>query len=169
MRKTAFVKVSGDLVTRRDVIKWLGELTQTHYVVICVGGGLQINREFRRRGIPRDFGPLGRRNKTFKEKQLARNILEKNQIKVQDYLAEKGITAVVIIPVLDLGSVLCHVNGDTMVEVAYIGFDDLFVITTEGRKADKEKDFGNLRRVQVIGFPEKLIPKRTRKNHPSAG
>ena len=123
-------------------------------MVICVGGGLQINREFKRRGIPRDFGPLGRRNKTFREKQLARNILEKNQIKVQDFLAKKGITAVVIIPVLDLGSVLCHVNGDTLVEVAYIGFDDLFVITTEVRKADKEKDFGNLRRVQVIGFPK---------------
>ncbi len=169
IRKNAFVKVSGDLVTRRDVIKWLEGLAQTHFAVICVGGGSQINKEFERRKIKIDFGPLGRRNKTFRERQLSRNILEKNQLKVQNRLARMGITAVVIIPVLEIGSVLCHVNGDIFVRAAYIGFDDLFVVTYEGRKVEKEKDFADLRRIRVIGFPEKLVPKRKRKNHPSAG
>jgi len=157
MRKTALVKVSGDLVSRPDVIEWLRKLTATHYTVICVGGGSQINAEFERRRIKVDFGPLGRRTKNFEERQLARNILEKNQAMIQDLLAENGITAVVVIPVLDIGSVLCHVNGDIYVRAAYLGFDDLYVLALESRKANKEKAFKELRRVQVIGFPDKPV------------
>jgi hypothetical protein len=85
---------------------------------------------------------------------LARNILEQNQARVQDLLAKNGIKAVVIIPVLDIGSVLCHVNGDVYVLMAYLGFDDLYVVTYESRKADKEKAFKDLRRVSVVGFPD---------------
>ena len=162
IRKNAFVKVSGDLITRRDVIVWLRELAGRCFTVICVGGGEQINKAFNRLGIPRDFGPLGRRNRTFRERQLARNILEKNQLKVQNALADNGITAVVILPVLDIGSVLCHVNGDVFIQTAYIGFDELYVVTYESREAGKKKDFAHLPRVQVVSFPDKL-PRRRRK------
>ena len=154
MIKTALLKVSGDLVTRPDVMEWVRLLSKTYFVVICVGGGSQINEEFRRRGLKIDFGPLGRRTKTFEERQLARDILEQNQARVQDLLAENGIKAIVIIPVLDIGSVLCHINGDVFVRAAYLGFDDLYILTYESRKADKEEVFKDLRRVKVVGFPE---------------
>ena len=122
--------------------------------MICVGGGSQINEEFQRRGIEIDFGPLGRETKNFPERQLARDILERNQAKVQDLLAENGINAVVVIPVLNIGSVLCHVNGDVYTRAAYLGFDKLFVVTGEARKADKEKTFEGLGKIKVIGFPD---------------
>jgi len=154
LRKTAFVKVSGDLISRPDVVEWLRSVASTRYTVVCVGGGTQINEEFRRRGLKIEFGPLGRRTNTFTERQLAKNVLEDNQAMVQDLLFEKGIYASVEIPVLNIGSVLCHVNGDVFVRAAYLGFDDLYVLTYESRKADKEKGFEGLRKVNVVSFPD---------------
>jgi len=139
MRKTALVKVSGDLVQRPDVLEWLRELAKSNYVVICTGGGVQINAVFEEKGYGRNYGTLGRNTKTFEERQLARDILEKNQAELQDLLAANGIPATVLIPVLDIGSVLCHVNGDVFVLTAYLGYDALWILTLEDRVAEKDR------------------------------
>lgn len=154
MHKTAFVKVSGDLVTRKDVIRWLKNLAKDYFPVVCIGGGTQISAEFKKRGFPVTFGPLGRETKTFHERQAARDILERNQAKIQDILAEQDISATVIVPILDIGSVLCHVNGDVFVRTAYLGFDRLFILTRKDRLAKKKKEFKNLPKIKVIGFPK---------------
>jgi len=155
MRRTKiFVKISGDIIKRPDVIEWVRSIAfGRNYIVICTGGGSQINEEFKRRGIPPDFGPLGRATKSFEERQIARDVLEKNQAEVQDLLSDNGIHAEVIIPVLDLGTVLCHVNGDILVLAAYHGFDKLFVLTLEGREEKKTEEFGKYPKIEVIGFP----------------
>jgi hypothetical protein len=153
MRQTAFVKVSGDLCRSPRFINWLRNQGTEYFVVVCVGGGTQINKGFEEAGIKTGpHGPLGRETKTFAERQLARNILETNQADLQDLLAVEGITATVTIPVLDMGSVLCHVNGDQMVRTAYLGFDKLFVITTSSRQATKAVEFTELPKVEVLGF-----------------
>jgi acetylglutamate kinase len=157
MRKTALVKVSGDLIARWDVLNWIRKLTLTRFTVILIGGGTQINEEFRKRGLKIDFGPLGRRTNTFEERQLAKNVLEVNRAQTQDLLFEHGINAYVEIPVLDIGSVLCHVNGDVYVQASYLGFNDLYILTYESRKEKKAEAFKHLRRVQVVGFPDKLV------------
>ena len=59
-RQTAFVKVSGSLLTRQDVLDWIKKITQKYFTVVCVGGGTQINQIFKRYGYPISFGPLGR-------------------------------------------------------------------------------------------------------------
>jgi len=152
-RKTAFIKVSGDLYNSPRFIAALRALTRTFFVVICVGGGTQINRALRKAGIkPVKHGPLGRQAKSFRERQIARDVLEKNQARLQDALARKGILATVIIPVLDVGSVLCHVNGDQMVRTVYLGFDHIFIITTPKRRAKKAEEFKDLPKVRVLAF-----------------
>lgn len=153
-QKTAFVKVSGDLVKKPEVIEWIKKLTRNFFTVICVGGGTQISAEFQKRGWPVRFGPLGRETESFAQRQLARDVLEKNQLAVQDLLASRGIAAAVIIPVLDIGSVLCPVNGDIFVRLVYLGFDRLHVLTYESRAGKKQKYFRDLPKVQVIGFPD---------------
>ena len=153
MRKTAFIKVSGDLVSRKDVIEWIKKLSKDYFTVICIGGGTHISEEFKKRGYIIKFGKLGREIETFRERQLARDILEKNQAKIQDLLAKNKISATVIVPVLDIGSVLCHVNGDIFVRAAYLGFDKLFIITHDDRLAVKKKEFKNLPKIKIIGFP----------------
>lgn len=160
MRKTALVKMTGDLADlRSDVLEWLRSLAQEYFVVICTGGGTQISRAFEENGHPFTFGPLGREIGSFGGRQMARDILEQNQAEIQDKLAVEGITATVMIPVLDIGSVLCHVNGDTFVQTAYLGFDRLFILTLESRKAKKAAEFVRLPKVEVVGFPDNINSK----------
>src|SRR3989338_3195621 len=144
MRKTALVKLSGDLINRADVLAWLRELATAYYVVVVCGGGLQINEQFEARGFGKNYTTLGRETRSFDERQLARDILEKNQAEIQDLLAREGIPAVVLIPVLDIGSVLCHVNGDIFVLTAYLGYDKLFILTLESRVGAKNRRLRNI-------------------------
>lgn len=154
MQKAAFVKVSGDLVSRKDIIEWIKKISKDYFTVICIGGGTHISEEFEKRGHKIKFGPLGRETDTFDERQLARDVLEKNQTRIQGLLAKNKISATVIVPVLDIGSVLCHINGDVFVRAAYLGFDKLFVFTFSDRADAKKKDFKNLPKIEVIGFPK---------------
>jgi acetylglutamate kinase len=153
MRKTAFVKVSGDMLESRMVLDWLRILAESHYVVICTGGGTQINQAFEQAGFPvRKHGPLGREHASFDERQLARNVLETNQAQLQDQLAAEHIAAVVVIPVLDIGGVLCHVNGDTYLLASYLGFDALHVVTTSDRLESKAASFAQYPKIRVHAF-----------------
>ena len=152
-RQTALVKVSGDLCQREDVIEWIRKLSAEYFVVILVGGGTQINEAFKRAGFKvAKHGPLGRETEVFKESQLARDVLEENQEKVQDLLALRGVMATVVIPVLDIGSVLCHINGDIYILTAYLGFDRIFVLTYESRVKEKKLAFKKYPKIQVVGF-----------------
>ena len=150
-RSTVFVKVSGDICTDQKFIELIRELSREKFVVICVGGGTQIKAAFKEAGFPEaDYGPLGRKTSSFAERQLARNVLECNQLKLQDALADQGVVATVIIPVLDIGSVLCHVNGDQMLKTAYLGFDELIVVTLAHREQDKTAQFTELEKISIV-------------------
>lgn len=154
MRQTAFMKVSGDVCTSEPFLEYLWKLSRTHFIVICVGGGTQIKEAFKKAGYPEaNYGKYGRITNTFAERQLARDVLEKNQATLQDKLAEEGIVATVIIPVLDIGSVLCHVNGDQMLITALLGFDKLIMVTTPERVKAKQQEFADLGpKFEVIGL-----------------
>ncbi|MHB8660494.1 MAG: hypothetical protein ACYC75_00930 [Minisyncoccota bacterium] len=153
LRKTSFVKVSGDQFRYPEFLSWIAKLTERSYVTVCIGGGTQINKEFARRGFPvKKHGPLGRESETFEERQLARDILENNAAECEDLLAEKGIHIRVAIPVMDIGGVLCHLNGDLMIRAAYLGYDELFIITTPNQKEGKVRSFVDLPRIQVFSF-----------------
>ncbi len=153
MRKNAFVKVTGDLLEHPRVLKWLRRLARQFHVVVCTGGGTQINEALTAAGYTLSkHGPLGRELATFAERQLARNVLEENKGLLEDRLVREGIHARVVVPVLDIGDVLCHVNGDTFLQTAYIGFDMLFVVTTKERATTKHDSFKHLPKVRVRSF-----------------
>ncbi|MCI5108414.1 MAG: hypothetical protein MRY49_01030 [Candidatus Pacebacteria bacterium] len=152
-RETAFVKVSGDMFNKPEFISGLARLSSEYFVVVCVGGGTQINLAFKEIGVGVGIhGPLGRETKSFYERQLARDVLERNQVELQDILASEKITATVIIPTLEIGSVLCHVNGDQMVRTVYLGFDRIFVVTVPDRHEKKKAEFVDLPKVEVLSF-----------------
>ena len=152
-RKTVFVKVSGDMLKNASFLTWLEGIAHAQYVTLCIGGGTQINEEFARRGLPvTKHGPLGRETGTLEERQIARNVLEQNAAKCEDELESQGIHARVFIPVLEIGGVLCHVNGDQMVRTAYLGYDELVVITTPDRLEKKQMEFKDLPKVLVYAF-----------------
>lgn len=151
-RKNCFIKISSDTLGDA-VLSWIKELSRKYFIVVCVGGGTQINEAFAEAGLPvGKFGPLGRETSSLEERQLARDTLEKNQADVQDRLADMGVHASVVIPAIEIGTVLCHVNGDQFTLAAYHGFDILYIVTTKDRVENKKVFFGRYKKIQVIGF-----------------
>jgi len=150
--KKIFVKVSGDEFLSCAFLDLLAELAkQKPWLVVEVGGGTQINAEFERLGFPiKVHGPLGREMDTFEERQTQRDVLERNQALLQDALAERNIFAVVEIPILIIGTVICPVNGDQMVRTAYLGYDEIYVVTTTSRAEKKAQMFSDLPKVRVM-------------------
>jgi len=159
VKKNCLVRVSGDLVDVQDMdtslLSHLYELThkKKYHMVVSVGGGTQINKAFKKAGLEVGFfGPFGRETGSLKERQLARDILEVNQAKMQDLLQNDNIPAEVVIPVIMCGSVLCHVNGDQYVYSVYNGFDVIYVATKASRVAKKKEQFKDYPKIKVIGF-----------------
>jgi acetylglutamate kinase len=151
-RKTALIKISGDLLSKKEVTEKIREISQEYFTVVTVGGGTQISEAFQQKGFPIKFGPLGRETGSLEEKQLARDVLEKNQMEIQDFLAAEGIVATVIVPFTDVASVLCPINGDVFVLAAYLGFDELHVFTLKERTEKKRKEFEKYPKIKVTGF-----------------
>ena len=52
-------------MAREDVLNWIKSIADDYFVVICSGGGTQINSEFIKRNIPIKFGSLGREIKNY--------------------------------------------------------------------------------------------------------
>ncbi len=135
------------------VLSWIKKVSKKYILVICVGGGTQISEAFSLEGLKNDnFGPLGRETSTLKEKQLARDVLEKNKEKLENKLKERNICASVVIPVIEIGNVLCHVNGDQFALTAYHGFDLLFIVTTKERLEKKKEDFSDYDKIKIMFF-----------------
>ena len=154
-RKKIFIKVTGDLADdREDVLDFMEGKCRDGFTVICFGGGTRISDALDRNKIPNHFVPgVGREIDTFEGEQIARDELELNQRTMQDMLAARGVMATIVIPVWDIGTVLCHLNGDTLVEAAYHGFDELYVLTLEGREEKKRELFAHLPKVEIVVFP----------------
>jgi len=152
-RKNCLVKLSGDVIDDCESFELLKELSQKYYVVVITGGGTQINKEFAQAGFVIKFGPMGREIETFKGRQLARDVLERNQSEIQDKLLDLGINSFVEIPVLNIGGVLCHINGDQFLLTAYNGFDVIYVMTTKERADDKRRLFAPYPKIKVIESP----------------
>lgn len=153
--KNIFVKVSGDLYERNDFVDWISELSKENLVVICVGGGTQINKAFGENGITADkYGALGRQHKNREEQEIAKKVLDNNKNDLEKILESKNIEAKVIIPFFDIETVWCHVNGDQMVRTVYLGFDKIFVVTLESRLENKEDQFKELPKVAIKSFTD---------------
>lgn len=152
VRKTALIKISGDLLLKKEVIDKIRAISEEYFTVITVGGGTQISEAFQQKGYAIKFGPLGRETNSLEEKQLAGAVLEKNQMEIQDFLAKEGIVATVIVPFMDVASVLCPINGDIFVMTAYLGFDSLYIFTLKERAKQKIREFKKYPKIKVIRF-----------------
>ncbi|MGD0328430.1 MAG: hypothetical protein ABSB00_01810 [Minisyncoccia bacterium] len=152
-RKNVLVKVSGDKFKNPKFLEWVSSLSKRAYTVITVGGGTQINEEFKRRGLPvRKKGPAGREPGNLQELQVARDVLEANGADLEDTLAEQGIFVHVDVPFRSIGGVLCPIDGDLAIQEGYTRFEELYVITTADRRDEKVEKFKNFPKVTVLPF-----------------
>ncbi len=163
-KQNALIKISGSLLKNKKAIEYIQKISKQYFTVVLIGGGKKINEAFEKKRWKVRFGPLGRVTKRFEEKQLARDILEKNQEIIQDMFDKKRISARVIIPVDDVATVLCHVNGDVKVLSSYNGFDKLYIFTFRDMVEKKKlwlKNLANcfkhigegpINKIKIIGF-----------------
>jgi len=151
-RKTALIKISGDLIKNNEVIEKIRKVSDEYFTAVLIGGGTQISQAFQERGFEVKFGPLGRETNSLEERQLSRDVLEKNQAEIQDFLSEKGVHVAVIIPIRDIASVLCPVNGDVFVLEAYLGYDKIYILTLKEREQKKKIEFEKYPKIEIIGF-----------------
>lgn len=164
LKPNGLVKISGDGLNNDLVLEYLREFSQRYSIVIIVGGGTDINKTFDEKGYRNEFCPLGRVSDTFRERQIARSVLEKNQARFQDVLDDEKICARVVIPFREIGTVSCPENGDVMVLSAYLGFDKI-IIFTKHENVEAKKQWlkkvaeafchiakGELDKIEVRGF-----------------
>ena len=152
---SSFIKISGDLYENPDAINFIGQIAKNGYTVVCVGGGTQINTALEQRGYTlTKHGPLGRDLLTEEERLIARDVLETNKQRLEDILSKINVSATVIIPVLEIGNVMCHINGDEFIRSAYNGFDKLYILTLLERKIKKEQEFSREKfpKIEVVSI-----------------
>ncbi|MDD5489123.1 MAG: hypothetical protein PHP25_00370 [Candidatus Moranbacteria bacterium] len=163
-----FAKIGGRLLEHPGVYEHMRKNSEKYSLVVLPGGGHDINEHFRKMGWDIDFGPMGRKMKTFRQRQAARDILELNQLKVQDQLDKFGVSARVMIPIRYAVDVLCPENGDVTTLSVYNGFHRLWVYTSE-ETVEKKKLWlkqlaacfnhiapGELDKIEVVGVKEIL-------------
>ena len=138
-KPNVLVDISGNLLNNEEMYKRLKQITEKYSITLCIGGGEQINEEFRGRGFEIKFGIMGRITKTLEERQVARDVLEANRIFVQGRLDERGISVRVIIPVDGEGEELCHYNGDIKILYEYNRYEKIFRFTRKEKVAEKKE------------------------------
>ena len=148
----AFVKVTGDRLNEPLFHDWLATLTKTHKVIVCVGGGTQINEEFDARGLPVKKHPLLGRDTDTEGLRVAHTVLKNNKARLCAALRARGAKADILLPIVYMADELCHVDADLMVLNAYWGFETLYVVTTPERVAQKREQFSSLPKVHILSF-----------------
>ena len=152
MRKNILIKVSGDLVEKEETLEFIKAKTKDGYVVVVCGGGTAIGEALKKQGIESKFGPAGRMVSDFRGRQIARNILENHQVELQDRFNVLSINVLVEIPVVYIGGVLCHINGDDFLKsVAYNSYDELYCLTEKGKVQKKKEIFNKYPKIETIG------------------
>ena len=150
--ENVLIKISGDLLKNEQALQFVKEKGERNYVVILCGGGTEITKQLKKTGIKFEFGHSGRIT-NFEGRQIARDILERQQAELQDLFIQENIDAAVEIPVVSVSGILCHINGDNYLKsIGYNTFDKLYCITTKERKNKKKKDFSKYPKIKVIGI-----------------
>jgi acetylglutamate kinase len=148
--RNILIKVSGDATDSPKFFKFATNKARNNYVVVICGAGSKINDELLEAGYAIRFGKHGRETRSWKERKLVRDVLEREEKRLQNKFVGTGVN--VIAPILYAGSVLCHINGDNLVKTYYLGFDEIYVFTLKERIAKKRNLFGDFPKVKVVGI-----------------
>ena len=149
--KDILIKGSGDITESQKFFDFtVGKAAEKYTVVIC-GGGTKINLALEKAGYTIEFDAMDRRvTKTWEERIIMRDILEREEKMLQDKFVGKGV--VVIPPILYAASALCPINGDDLVKAYELGFDEIYVFTTKERLEKKKAIFQNFSKITVLAI-----------------
>jgi len=142
------IKASGDVIDKEGFYDWLSSIASpSNRLFILCGGGTIITDALREKGIEYEFLPTGREIKEERGRLLAKELLEIQGASVEKRLQERGIEAIVFVPVKELGDKVCHMNGDAHATALYPSFDKIFIVTLKGRTKVFSDD---LKKIEVV-------------------
>ena len=152
------VKVSGFLChdpASYAFVAGLYERAPTAFVRFIPGGGIDVDAEFRRRGLPiRPRGPMGREMPTFEEREAQRSVIEDNASFARCTFAFMQLYPRVTAPYVDIDDddSDCPQDGDEMVRILYDNYDEIFILCTkdEGRAIKKVQTFAQFPKVTIL-------------------
>lgn len=150
MAKNILIKGSGDVTAHEKFLNFVKEKAKESFVVVICGGGTQVSEALQEAGYEIRYDEHGRVTESWEERKIARDVLELEQQQLQDKLIGTG--AYVITPMLEVATVLCHINADALVKACYLGFKEIYVFTLQNRISDKQSAFAGYPRVQIIGL-----------------
>lgn len=150
MIRNVLIKASGDVVDREELFNFATDKARNNYTVLICGAGTKIGKSLEEGGYMARFDEHGRITETFEERKIARDVLEYEQRRLQDKFIGTGVE--VEKPIINIDSVLCHINGDAYVKAGYLGFDEIYVFTLEDRVKKKEKIFEGFPKVKIVGI-----------------
>lgn len=149
--KNILIKGSGDVTDSQTFFEFVIEKARSNYVFVICGGGTKISSALESAGYTVKFDADGSRiTETWEERMIMRDVLEREEKRLQDKFVGKGV--VVEAPILYAGKALCPINGDDLVWAYRIGFEEIYVFTTKDRVENKKHIFCNLSKVRVIGI-----------------
>lgn len=149
--KNILVKGSGDVTDSQRFFDFVVDRASENYTVVICGAGTKISTALEKAGYAIEFDSLGRRiTRIWEERIIMRDILEHEEKKLQDKFVGRGV--VVVSPILYAGSVLCPINGDDLVKAYELGFDEIYVFTTQERIEKKKTFFKDFPKVIVVAI-----------------
>lgn len=135
-RKRKLVKISGTVLgdpTKEEALsEQLRSSKKGHNLWVLCGGGKAITAALRKARVRFKFIDGQRVIRGERGKRIAAQILNDNVKALAGLLREQRIEAVVFPPIIQIGDVYCHLNGDTFVEIIRREFKKVVIITWEG-------------------------------------
>ncbi len=145
------IKVSGDLVDNKEVFTLAEKESKHSYVVLICGAGTKINKALEKAGYEIKFEkPHGRIIKTQEEEAIVKKILNQEEKRLKRKYDSIGVK--IQSSQLKIKGFFCPINGDNLVKAAYLGFNDIYVITLKKRIKDKKNVFFDFPKVKIIGI-----------------
>lgn len=146
--KNILIKASGDVTGKKKFFEFVLKMSRKNYVLVICGGGTKISAALEKAGYSISYDKHGRRiTKTWAERIIMRDILEREEKRLQDKFVGRGV--VVKAPIIYAGAVLCPINGDDLVKAYYLGFDEVYVFTKKERVKKKKEIFKDFPKVQI--------------------
>jgi hypothetical protein len=144
------VKVSGSLVKNQGFYDWLKSVHTScdKWFILC-GGGEQISKALKEKGISSVFRSQGREIESREGRWLARGVLMGERDHIEFMLDRLDIdVAEVLMPFKESGGDVFHMNADKYALALSPGFDKVYIVA---KKEGRSKYFPKkLKKIEVV-------------------
>ena len=146
-KKSALVKVLGDVMDKEELYSKLALISKEYRLYVICGAGSAITANLRGNNIPFRFMGGERVIGSQKGKDIAYKVSVGKSSFLENQLRQRGIKAVVRASVISFGDKICFVNGDTLMRTLRRNFSKKIVFALKGR--DKSSLAKDIKKIEI--------------------